>query len=470
MEQAPTQQLGNGLKVRHITMMGLGSAIGAGLFLGSGEGIAKAGPAVLVSYAIAGLIVIMVMRMLGEMGAAMPSSGSFAEYARISIGNWAGFSMGWIYWLMLIMVLGAEVTGASLIVESWMPGVLPQWAIALIFVTFFAIVNLGKVANFGEFEFWFALIKVSVIIAFLVVGVLLVLGVLPGAEPVGLVHLLGDGDGFMPNGIAGIAAGLLVVAFAFGGIELVAIAAAESAEPERGIVTAVRNVIWRIGIFYFGSVAIMVLSLPWTSEALQDSPFVAVLDQANIPLVSGFMELVVVIALMSAFNANIYGSTRMAFALAKRGEGPRALTQVAPNGTPRIAVLVSVFFAFVAVLFNWLLPDQLLSILLNAVGSVLLLVWIFICVSQLRLRPRFEREGRLSLRMWLFPYLTWATLAALGALIALMLTDTEARNQILSTVAMFLIVVALSQVNARWQRSHPQSGSAYAGAAHETKG
>lgn len=456
------RELGNGLKVRHITMMGLGSAIGAGLFLGSGEGIAEAGPAVLVSYAMAGLIVIMVMRMLGEMGAAMPASGSFAEYARLSIGNWAGFSMGWIYWLMLILVLGAEITGASLIVESWMPGVLPQWAIALIFVTFFAIVNLGKVANFGEFEFWFALIKVAVIIAFLIVGVLLVLGVLPGAEPTGLVHLLGDGAGFMPNGIAGVASGLLVVAFAFGGIEIVAIAAAESAEPQRGIVTAVRNVVWRIGIFYFGSVAIMVLALPWTSEALQTSPFVAVLDKANIPLVSGFMELVVVVALLSAFNANIYGSTRMAFALAKRGDGPRALTQVTPQGTPRIAVLVSVFFAFIAVLFNWLLPDELLSILLNAVGSVLLVVWIFVCISQLRLRPRLEREGLLTLRMWLHPYLTWATLAALAGLIALMLTDTEARNQLLSTLALFLVVVALSQVNARWRRSHPHAGSAYA--------
>ncbi|WP_024793800.1 amino acid permease [Tomitella biformata] len=458
---SPGSVLGNGLKVRHITMMGLGSAIGAGLFLGSGQGIKEAGPAVLLSYVIAGIIVIFVMRMLGEMGSAIPSSGSFAEYARMGIGNWAGFTMGWIYWAMLIMVLGAEITGASQIVQGWLPGV-PQWVIALVFVTFFAVVNLSKVANFGEFEFWFAAIKVTVIVAFIILGVLLVFGLLPGTDPVGLVHLRGDGDGFMPNGIGGVAAGLLVVAFAFGGIEIVTIAAAESAEPERGIVIAVRNVIWRIGIFYVGSVAIMVLALPWTSSVLHESPFVAVLDEAAIPLASGFMELVVVIALLSAFNANIYGSTRMAFALAKRGDGPRALTQVAPNGTPRTAVLVSVFFAFVAVLLNWLLPDELLSLLLNAVGSVLLVVWIFVCVSQLRLRPILVAENKLKLKMWLFPYLTWATLAGLGGLIALMLTNETARNQLISTFVLFLIIIALSQVNARWRRNHHHPDSAYA--------
>ena len=222
-------RFGHGLKVRHLTMMGLGSAIGAGLFLGTGVGIAKAGPAVLISYVIAGFIVVCVMRMLGEMGAALPASGSFSHYARIGIGEWAGFVMGWLYWFMLIMVLGAEITGASAIVNDWMPGV-PQWVVALVFVTFFAVVNLAKVSNFGEFEFWFAAIKVAAIIGFLVIGVLLVFGLLPDTDPVGFTNLFGQG-GFMPNGFAGIAAGLLVVAFAFGGIEIVTIAAAESEGP-----------------------------------------------------------------------------------------------------------------------------------------------------------------------------------------------------------------------------------------------
>lgn len=450
-----TGALGHGLKTRHITMMGLGSAIGAGLFLGSGEGIAKAGPAVLLSYVFAGVIVVLVMRMLGEMGAARPSSGSFAEYARLGIGQWAGFSMGWLYWAMLIMVLGAEITGASEIVQTWIPGV-SQWVIALVFVIFFAVVNLSKVSNFGEFEFWFAALKVGVIIAFLVLGVLLVFGLLPGTDPVGFTHFLGDG-GFMPNGWSGVASGLLVVAFAFGGIELVAIASAESEDPERSIGIAVRNVVWRIGAFYLGSIAIMVLVLPWTDGALASSPFVAVLDVAQIPLASGFMELVVVVALLSSFNAQIYGTARMVFSLARNGEAPRVFGSVAGNGAPRAAVLLSVFFSFVTVVLNWLLPDKLLEILFNAVGAVLLVMWAMIAISQLRLRSRFEREGTLRLRMWLHPYLSWFTLAGLVALVVLMCTDTTARNQLIATAVFFAVLVVLSQLNSRWWRRHPDA-------------
>lgn len=442
--------LGRGLKVRHLTMMGLGSAIGAGLFLGTGVGIATAGPAVLVSYLLAGLIVVFVMRMLGEMGAAIPASGSFSHYARIGIGEWAGFVMGWLYWFMLIMVLGAEITGASGIVSGWLPGV-PQWVVALVFVIFFAAVNLAKVSNFGEFEFWFAAIKVTVIIAFLAIGVLLVFGLLPDTEPVGTTNLLGHG-GFMPEGFAGVAAGLLVVAFAFGGIEIVTIAAAESENPERSIAVAVRSVVWRISVFYIGSISIMVLVLPWDSSDLKSGPFVAVLNQAHLPYVAGFMELVVVIALLSAFNANIYGTSRMAYSLSRRGDGPAFMARISHSGVPLNAVLLSVFFGFVSVLLNWWLPDDLLGLLLNAVGSALLVIWIFIVVSHLRLRPRLERAGKLTVRMWLFPWLSYATLALLGGFVVLMLFDTDARTQLFSTCVLFLAITALAFLNARYRR------------------
>ncbi len=428
-------------------MMGLGSAIGAGLFLGTGVGIAKAGPAVLVSYLLAGFVVVCVMRMLGEMGAALPASGSFSHYARIGIGEWAGFVMGWLYWFMLIMVLGAEITGASAIVNDWLPGV-PQWVIALVFVTFFAVVNLAKVSNFGEFEFWFAALKVAAIIGFLVVGVLLVFGLLPGTDPVGFTHFLGDG-GFMPNGFAGIAAGLLVVAFAFGGIEIVTIAAAESEHPEQSIATAVRTVMWRISVFYIGAIAIMVFVLPWNDPELQDGPFVAVLEKANIPYVSGLMELVVVVALLSAFNANVYGTSRMAFSLARRNDGPAALAKLSKSGVPTNAVLLSVFFGFVSVLLNWLLPDDLLGILLNAVGAALLVIWVFIVIAHLRLRPHLEREGKLSVRMWLFPYLSYLTLALLGGFVVLMAFDEDAREQLISTAVLFLVILALGLITSR---------------------
>lgn len=447
-----TTALGHGLKVRHLTMMGLGSAIGAGLFLGTGVGIAKAGPAVLVSYILAGAVVVFVMRMLGEMGAAIPASGSFSHYARLGIGEWAGFVMGWLYWFMLIMVLGAEITGASAIVNDWVPSI-PQWVVALVFVVFFAVVNLAKVSNFGEFEFWFAAIKVTVIIAFLVIGVLLVFGILPDTDPVGTSNLFGQG-GFMPNGLSGIAAGLLVVAFAFGGIEIVTIAAAESENPERSIAVAVRGVVWRISVFYIGAISIMVLVLPWNDPELESGPFVAVLNKANIPGVAGFMELVVVVALLSAFNANIYGTSRMAFSLSRRGDGPAFMAKLSSTGVPTNAVLLSVFFGFVSVLLNWLLPDDLLGILLNAVGAALLVIWIFIVVSHLRLRKQLEASGKLTVRMWLFPYLSYATLAMLGVFVVLMLFDADARAQLISTTVLFLVIAALGFLNARWRKQN----------------
>ena len=446
-----TTALGKGLKVRHLTMMGLGSAIGAGLFLGTGVGIATAGPAVLISYIIAGAVVVFVMRMLGEMGAAIPASGSFSHYARLGIGEWAGFVMGWLYWFMLIMVLGAEITGASAIVNEWLPSI-PQWMIALVFVVFFAVVNLAKVSNFGEFEFWFAAIKVTVIIGFLIIGVLLVFGLLPDTDPVGTSNLFGQG-GFMPNGFSGVAAGLLVVAFAFGGIEIVTIAAAESENPERSIALAVRSVVWRISVFYIGAISIMVLVLPWNDPDLETSPFVSVLNLANIPGVAGFMELVVVVALLSAFNANIYGTSRMAFSLSRRGDGPAFMAKLSRTGVPTNAVLLSVFFGFVSVMLNWLLPDDLLGILLNAVGAALLVIWIFIVVSHLRLRKQLEAEGKLTIRMWLFPYLSYATLAMLGAFVVLMLFDDDARDQLISTAVLFAVIAALGYANSRWRKN-----------------
>ncbi len=451
----PDAALGHGLRTRHLTMMGLGSAIGAGLFLGSGVGIATAGPAALVSYAVAGVLVVLVMRMLAEMASALPASGSFSVYAEKALGRWAGFTLGWVYWFTLIMVLGAEITGVARIVSGWVPG-LPQWVVALVFVVLFAAVNLAGVRRFGELEFWFALIKVGAIVAFLVVGVLLVLGLLPGTDPVGTTNLLGHG-GFAPRGAGGVAAGLLVVVFAFGGIEIVTIAAAEAQDPRHAVARATRTILWRILLFYIGSVAVMVLVLPWDAPLLQEGPFVAVLDLAGLPGAARLMEAVVVVALLSAFNANVYATSRMAFSLAGRGDGPPALRRVSARGVPWVAVLVSVAFAVVAVGLNRALPDTLLGILLDAVGAALLVVWVLVAVAQLRLRPTLEAEARargeaMPLRMWGYPWLTWATLAALAGLVVLMLADGPARGQLLSTAGLVAVVVGIYAVTALRRR------------------
>ncbi|MFF2453452.1 amino acid permease [Isoptericola sp. NPDC058082] len=444
-------QLAHGLRTRHLTMMGLGSAIGAGLFLGAGVGVATAGPAVLVSYAIAGALVVLVMRMLAEMASALPASGSFSVYAEAALGRWAGFLLGWLYWFTLIMVLGVEVTGVAGIVSGWWPDV-PQWVVAAVVVLVLGGINLVGVRQFGESEFWFAAIKVAAILAFLVVGVLIVVGVIPVSGSV-----LGDWaahGGFAPAGWAGIAAGLLTVVFAFGGIEIVAIAAAEARDPRTAVARATRTIVWRILLFYVGSVAIIVALIAWDDAARLASPFVSVLQMAGFEGGARLMEVVVVLALLSAFNANVYGTSRMLFSLGQRDDAPPATTRISRREVPWVAVLVSVFFGVVAVGLNWLLPAQILTILLNAVGSALFVVWLLITVSQLRLRPRLEADAARSgepmrLRMWGYPYLTWVTLAGLVALAGLMLSDPAARAQLVATGGLVVVILAVYAVTRR---------------------
>ncbi|GFM97198.1 amino acid transporter [Streptomyces fulvorobeus] len=417
-------------------MLGLGGVIGAGLFVGSGAGIAVAGPAIVLSYLIAGTLAMLVMRMLGEMSSAMPASGSFSVHAERALGRWAGFGAGWLYWFLLVVVLAVEATAAAQIAHGWVPGVEP-WAWVLVFMVVFTAANLTAVKNFGEFEFWFAALKVTAIVVFLVLGVLAILGVLPETDPVGPAHLTGQG-GFLPNGWAGVVSGVLTVVFAFGGLEVVTIAAAETDDPARAVGRAVRSAVVRILFFYVGSMLVIVTVLPWTAQQAGLSPYVKVLDAVGVPAAGQIMNIVVFVALLSALNANLYGSSRMIFSLAERGEAPRALLKVsgggAPGaGVPRRAVLASVAFGFVSVLLNLRWPDSVFLYMLNSVGAVLLFVWALIAASQLRLRGRIEREapGALILKMWCFPYLTWLTLAGLLGVLVLMLTDDTARPQVL---------------------------------------
>ncbi|MFC9244300.1 amino acid permease [Streptomyces sp. NPDC057136] len=444
----PTQSepLSHGLKQRHLTMLGLGGVIGAGLFVGSGAGIAVAGPAIVLSYLIAGALAMLVMRMLGEMSSAMPASGSFSVHAERALGRWAGFSAGWLYWFLLVVVLAVEATAAAQIAHGWVPGVEP-WAWVLVFMVVFTAANLTAVKNFGEFEFWFAALKVTAIVVFLVLGLLAIFGVLPDTDPVGLTNLTGQG-GFLPNGWDGVVSGVLTVVFAFGGLEVVTIAAAETDDPARAVGRAVRSAVVRILFFYVGSMLVIVTVLPWTAQQAGLSPYVKVLDAVGVPSAGQIMNIVVFVALLSALNANLYGSSRMIFSLAERGEAPRALLKVSggggdggsgqgsegrDGGVPRRAVLASVAFGFISVLLNLKWPESVFLYMLNSVGAVLLFVWGLIAASQLRLRGRIEREApeALTLKMWCFPYLTWLTLAGLLGVLVLMLTDDTARPQVL---------------------------------------
>ncbi len=450
-EDAPQQgsPLSNGLKQRHLSMIALGGVIGAGLFVGSGAGIAAAGPSIVLAYAASGLLVMFVMRMLGEMSAANPASGSFSVHADRAIGRWAGFTAGWMFWTLLVVGVAIEAIGAAHIVQGWLPGT-PSWLWVLVFMALFCGTNLGAVSNFGEFEFWFAALKIGAIALFLILGTLAVLGVLPGSDSPGAAHLVHDG-GFLPNGANGLMIGLLASLAAYGGLETVTIAAAESENPVRGVAKAVRTTMWRIGIVYVGSMLVIVTLIPWNDKAVtENGPYAAVLDRLGVPGGGQIMNVVVLIALLSAMNANIYGSSRMAYSLVSRGQGPKALGKVS-RGVPRRAVLASSAFGFFAVLLSYWYPTTVFAWLLNMVGGVVLVVWGFIAASQLLLRRRLEREApeQLVVRMWGFPYLTWVTLAGVAGALVLMTLDADTRVQLYFTGGLALTLALVGYVRQR---------------------
>ncbi|MBK0377038.1 MULTISPECIES: amino acid permease [Streptomyces] len=436
-----------GLKNRHLSMIAIGGVIGAGLFVGSSAGIAAAGPAILVSYAMVGLMVVLVMRMLGEMAAARPSSGSFSAYADQALGRWAGFSIGWLYWFFWVVVLAVEATAGAKILENWIPGV-PQWAWALIVMVVLTATNLVSVGSYGEFEFWFAGIKVVAIAAFVVVGLLAVFGLLPGSDNPGsgLAHLT-DSGGFFPEGPGAILTGVLMVVFSFMGSEIVTLAAGESSDPQRAVSKATNSVIWRIAVFYLGSIFVVLTLLPWNDPSIvEKGSYVAALDSIGIPHAGQVMDFIVLTAVLSCLNSGLYTASRMAFSLGERGDAPKSFAKVNGRGVPQAAILSSVVFGFVAVFFNYQWPDTVFQFLLNSSGAVALFVWLVISFTQLRMRGIILREnpGKLVVRMWLFPYLTWATIAMISFVLVYMLTDDAAREQVVLSLLVAALVVGIS--------------------------
>ncbi|OLZ71258.1 amino acid transporter [Streptomyces amritsarensis] len=456
-EGLPSDGLKAGLKNRHLSMIAIGGVIGAGLFVGSGGGIAKAGPAILISYALVGAMVVFVMRMLGEMAAASPNSGSFSAYADRALGRWAGFSIGWLYWFFWVVVLAVEATAGAAILENWIPAV-PQWAWALIVMAVLTVTNLGSVASYGEFEFWFAGIKVVAIGAFVVIGMLAVFGLLPGSDNpgAGFAHLT-DTGGFFPNGYGAVLTGVLMVVFSFMGSEIVTLAAGESENPRKAVTQATNSVIWRIGVFYLGSIFVVLTLLPWNDKSITEKgSYVAALDSIGIANAGTIMEVIVLTAVLSCLNSGLYTASRMAFSLGERGDAPKAFAKVNAKGVPVAAILGSTVFGFVAVYFNYAFKDTVFNFLLNSSGAIALFVWLVICFTQLRMRGILVREApeKLTVKMWLFPWLTWATAALIMFVIGYMFVDDANREVVtLSTLVAGLVVAVGVALDLRRKRA-----------------
>ena len=437
--------LGAGLKPRHITMISIAGVIGAGLFVGSAKAIATAGPAVLVSYALAGALVVLVMRMLGEMATAQPDTGSFSTYADRSLGRWAGFSIGWLYWWFWVIVIPVEATAGALILGDWFPAV-PQWAFALVITGLLVGTNLLSVGNYGEFEFWFALVKVVAIVLFIGLGVAAIAGLLPGSDTSGVGHLWQDG-GFMPNGLGSVFAAMLITMFTFMGTEIVTIAAAESPHPETGIRKAVNSVIWRISLFYLGSIFVVVALVPWNAEALasgESGSYQFTLEQMDLGWLTTALEFVILTAVASCLNSALYTASRMAFSLSTRGDAPSAWSRTTARGVPAQAIIASSVIGFLGVIGNYLLPDQIFGYLLASSGAIALFVYLVIALSQLRMRRQLDRAGhRPQVRMWLYPWLTYLTIGFIAAVLVLMLVQEGHRLELALSLGLAAVIVAI---------------------------
>ena len=341
-----------------------------------------------MSYLAAGVLVILVMRMLGEMAVANPSVGSFTDYTRSAIGAWAGFSTGWLYWYFWSIVLAIEAVAGAEILQRWIDA--PTWIMALVLMALLTGTNLLSVRSYGEFEFWFASIKVAAIIAFIAIGLGWLLG-LGGGDSPGLSNFTAEG-GFAPDGALSLLSGIVVVIFAFVGAEIVTIAAAESEQPEEAVAKAVRSVVLRVAVFYVLSIFVLVAIVPWTEVPPGESPFILALDRIGIPGSADVMNAIIVTAVLSCLNSGLYTGSRMLFALARRGDAPKGLLDVNGRGVPVKAILLTTSIGFLSVILAYISPETVFLFLVNSSGAVALFVYLLIAVAQLRMRRQLERE------------------------------------------------------------------------------
>lgn len=438
-------ELKKGLTQRQLNMIAIGGVIGAGLFVGSGTVIRAAGPGAFLTYAICGLLIILVMRMLGEMAAANPTTGSFADYARRALGGWAGFSVGWLYWYFWVIVVGFEAVAGAKVITYWFDA--PLWLLSLILMIAMTATNLFSVSSFGEFEFWFAGIKVATIIGFLLIGTVFISGLWPG-RGADFSNLTSHG-GFFPLGIGAIFAAIVVVIFSMVGAEIATIAAAETEDPERSITRATNSVIARIAIFFVGSMFLIAVILPWNSEDTAASPYVAALKEIGIPGADHIMNAVVLTAVLSCLNSGLYTASRMLFVLAARREAPVSLIRVTHRGVPAPAILASSVVGFLCVIAAAISPDTVFSFLLNSSGAIILFVYLLICISQIVLRRRTP-SSQMRIKMWAFPFLSIvACLGILGILVQ-MAFDSSTRNQLLLSLASWGVVLVLYAIT-KWR-------------------
>jgi GABA permease len=419
---APVTELSRSLQSRHVSMIVFGGIIGAGLFIGSSSAISNIGPAAVISYALAGLLVLFVMRMISEMALAMPGVQTFPDFARKGVGNWAGFLVGWLYWYFWVVVIAIEAIAGAKIICQWMPQ-FAVWQVGVVLMAILTAVNLLSAKSYGEFEFWFASSKVVAIIVFIFVAGAYATGLTSPAGPT-FANLTAHG-GFAPAGVAAIFAGVATTIFSLCGAEIATLAAAESKDGTKTIARMTVSVSVRILIFFVLSIFLIVSIVPWNEIQVGVSPFAHALRVMGYPAADLIMNAIVLVAVLSCLNSGIYITSRAMFGLAQNNDAPQSCVQLSKSRVPARAILIASLFSYVALAASVLSPDRVFNFLVNSSGAIMLFIYLLIAIAQLRLRTKFEAEApeKLQVKMWFHPFGTYMAIAGMVGVLGLMATS-----------------------------------------------
>lgn len=431
------------LKTRHINMIAIGGAIGTGLFLGAGGRLATAGPALAIVYAVCGLFAFFVVRSLGELILYRPSSGAFVSYARGFMGEKGAYTAGWMHFLNWSTTGIADITAIALYAHFWAAFTpIPQWVLALIALAIVLAINLVSVKLFGELEFWFAIIKVAALVLFMVVGIFLLVtqhpidGATPGPQ------LIADNGGVFPAGVLPMVLIMQGVIFAYAAIELVGVAAGETENPEKVMPKAINSIMWRIALFYVGSVVLLAMLMPWSAYSKAESPFVTVLSHIGVPYAGDVMNLVVLTAAMSSLNSGLYSTGRILRSMSMAGSAPKFTGAMNKNQVPYGGIMLTAAVCVIGVGLNYLVPAEAFEIVLNFASLGILGTWAIIVLSHLLFVRKAKRGEvtRPSYRLPFSPYTEIVTLAFLASVVVLMGFDEVGR---ITLMCLPLIVLAL---------------------------
>ncbi|MBR6712214.1 MAG: amino acid permease [Selenomonadaceae bacterium] len=407
-----------GLKNRHLQMIALGTAVGTGLFYGSTATIALAGPSVSLSYLVGGIIIFFIVRMLGEMSVEEPVSGSFSYYAAKYWGEFPGFLAGWNYWFLYILVSMAELSAVSIYLGYWFPD-LPKWIGVLACLVIITLINLVTVSAYGEIEFWMAFIKIAAIIGMILLGSYYIATDL-NPFPMNFHHLW-DHGGFFPNGTEGFIMSLAPVLFSFGGIELIGIAAGEAENPDKTIPRAINQVIYRILIFYVGTMIVLMTLWPWNLVGKEASPFVQIFSNAGFPSTANILNFVVLTAAVSVYNSAIYSNSRMLYGLAKSNNAPKFFKRLSRRGVPVNGILVSSGITLLAAVLNYLLPDEVFMYMMSIVTGAVVISWGLIVMTHLKFRKHCKAAGITpKFKSLFYPFADYLSLAFLAGILIIM--------------------------------------------------